>query len=210
MKQHNKQRQSSEKKKQMMTKLFVVALFIIATCLTSCKKDDEKAIPDPEGTIECNIGVEKCEILLGGLIDDDIYISHSTPVDIHVNLLWAPPDNFSMTISGYYPEQHLWITDIPKYGYGTFTSSIICNVGRVRGLGDITEIPDPDCFDNKLYSKAGYGYVIKFPNSILKDFYVRMYVVGPIRNTSDKVIGIKVKYQYPFEPQGTITTFEKK
>ena len=184
----------------MKTKLFIITLFAVAICFSSCKKEDEKPIPDPEGTIECSLGLEECKLLFMNCIDDD-FIEQSWTVDIHVNLLWMSPDDFSMTISGYYHEAMLWILDLPHQGYGTFNTSIICNVGRVRGLGDITEIPEPECFDNKLYSHAGYGYVIKFPYaSLISDIYVRMYVVGPIRDDSGEIIGLNVKYQYPFIP----------
>jgi len=179
--------------KQMTTKLFMVALLVVATCFASCKKES-----DPEGTIECRLGLEQCHLLFANRLDDGFPYTHI--VDIHINLLWTPPDNFSMNISGYYPEPKLTIDDCLLCGYGTFTSSIISNVGKVKGLGDITKIPSSDSFDNKLSIKAGYGYVIRFPNPIIKDCYVRMYVVGTIRNNSGKIIGFKVKYQHPFKP----------
>jgi hypothetical protein len=190
----------SEDAKQIMAKLFMVTLFVVATCLASCKKENASSFlpSDHERTIECSIGLEECNLLFMNCVCDDLV--ETMTVDVHVKLLWTPPDNFSMAISGYFHEPDVWITDLPKHGYGTFTSSIICNVGKVKGLGEITEIPNSDCFDDKLRSNAGYGYVIRFPNPLISDYYVRMYVVGPIYNTSKEVIGVKVKYQYPFEP----------
>ena len=174
--------------------LRIIPALICGICFaSSCKEEkEEKVLPDPEGTIECVIDAEGHIIIIHDLKDNK-----GNSYDLHSFFSWSFPDNILMTNYGYYPDPDIDISGIDFSGFGTM-SSFISNVGKVNGLNDIIKIPTSDIFGKKLSSETGYGYVINFKQS--HPIYARLYVVGPIVNNSDEVIGVKVKYQYPFEP----------
>ena len=165
---------------------------VISNITLVAQWEEEKVLPDPDGTIECVIDAEGHIIIIHDLKDNK-----ENSYDLHSFFSWSFPDNISMTNNGYYPDPNIDISGIDFSGFGTM-SSFISNVGKVNGLNDIIEIPNSDSFGNKLYSEAGYGYVINFMQ--FHSIYARLYVVGPIVNNSGSAIGVKVKYQYPFEP----------
>jgi len=185
--------QSKEKvSKKMSTKFIIVTLFVASTCFLSCGKEkEEKVLPDPEGTVECIIDAEGYNLIIHDLKDNK-----GNSYDLHSFFSWSFPDNIRMTNSGYYPNPDIDISDIDFSGFGNM-SSFISNVGKVKGLGNIVKIPPLESFGNKLSSEAENGYVINFLQ--FQTIYARMYVVGPIVNNSGNVIGVKVKYHYPFE-----------
>jgi hypothetical protein len=103
--------------------------------------------------------------------------------------------NFSFDARGYtssgYPE-----TDDP-------TGGEIADVGEVGGLGDVLGKPAMG-WTTLGAVEVGHGYVARFrhsrnyANTSLPYFYARLYVTGWLLDTSDGMIGAKVKYQLPF------------
>ncbi len=74
-------------------------------------------------------------------------------------------------------------------------SGTITNLGIVNGLGSITTIPTSG-YSSQTSVELNHGYVIQLECGI----YARLYVVDWIVNTSNGIIGAKVKYQFPFNP----------
>jgi len=125
-------------------------------------------------------------------------ISQSSQINIGGGYIaWAPPDNFDLV------------------GYGTtYNGSLgvsICDLGEMRGLGNITSIPQAgyidgggSVFNTAAACEVGHGYVIKaeYRGSSYSVTYVRLYVQESIVSTSGGVMGAKVKYQYPFTDSG--------
>lgn len=73
----------------------------------------------------------------------------------------------------------------------------ITDVGSVKGLASIKSIP-LDGWADEVGVRPGHGYVIGGNNEIT---YMRLYVVEYIKGASDGgVIGVAVKYQYPWHP----------
>ena|GEM_PF-993969 len=109
--------------------------------------------------------------------------------------------------------------DIPSYGYikwigpdnfnvnsGSYGSVSICNLGAMKGLGNITNIPQtgfttPQYSTTTVACEEGHGYVINFGGSMC----VRLYMEESIINTAGGVMGAKVKYQFPFAPTYKVT-----
>ncbi|MDR1895400.1 MAG: hypothetical protein LBR10_01250 [Prevotellaceae bacterium] len=141
--------------------------------------DSDSPAPDPEGTVTANI-------------------SRNTGIDItnngakYGNIKWISPYNFSLEGNSY-----------PSY-----SSVSICDLGTMRGLGDIVAIPStgftaPAGENTSIVCKPGHGYLVSFNanyqyirNCII---YVRIYVVESVVNITGGITGAKVKYQYPFE-----------
>ena len=182
-------------KMKIAVQILVVA-FIGATCMMSCKKDRTET--DPIGTLE--LGVISQEFVTENLVDPngldfDLYSTF--------NLSWESPNNIKTTVfnKGWYPALNDWATTQKFAGFGIFDIDGICSVGKVKGLGNITEIPLSG-YTNTITCAVGYGYVIHYSGApwISQDSYARMYVVEKIVNPSNEVIGARVMYQYPFGP----------
>jgi hypothetical protein len=108
-----------------------------------------------------------------------------------------------------YPEYYDWNSQVS-----------ICNLGAMKGLGNITAIPSsgftvPMSSNYSVACEAGHGYVVKIEGKLegteagkIKGksegygltIYVRLYVEEPIVDTFGGIMGAKVKYQYPFNP----------
>jgi hypothetical protein len=151
--------------------------------LNNCSKDDDPAnpdntVPDPVGTITANISKE--------VRIDVPSFTDSTGYHDGGYIRWDAPDNFYLYASRYYVS--------------------ICDLGVMKGLGNITSIPDagftvPTTSTNGTVAcEVGHGYVVRFHNlgsssgQVYNDQYVRLYVVESISG------GAKVKYQFPFNP----------
>jgi len=125
-------------------------------------------------------------------------ISTTTRIDITNNqdngyIKWTGPDNFNI-YGGYYNTRLV----------------SICNLGAMKGLGNITNIPQtsyttPQYSTTTVACEVGHGYVIKFESLNYGTLFVRLYVQESIINTSGGVMGAMVKYQYPFAPPFTVT-----
>jgi hypothetical protein len=175
-------------------KFYFVYLLLAATMIfAGCDKDnqdnpdnsdpEETIVPDPEGTITANISKSSS-------------IDVSTANTYFGVIRWDSPDNFYLTVN-------------MSPFTGTFRYSI-CNLGAMKGLGNITSIPStggfttPSHLNDEVACETGHGYVMKFDrgNDVVteKIVYVRLYVVESIVSTSGGIMGAKVKYQYPFNP----------
>jgi hypothetical protein len=93
------------------------------------------------------------------------------------------------------------------YLYASYYYVFICNLGAMKGLGNITSIPStgftvPARTNYSVACEVGHGYV---DNPAYDDrtevVYVRLYVVESIIDTGGGIMGAKVKYQYPFVPE---------
>ncbi|MDR1864015.1 MAG: DUF1566 domain-containing protein [Bacteroidales bacterium] len=126
-----------------------------------------------------------------------VNLSGSTGIEIkngHTigHIRWTGPDNFYLSEDYYY-----------------YMVSI-CDLGAMRGLGNITAIPStgfstPATSNTSVACEPGHGYVVKFVRGDYRPgdppgLYVRLYVEEPVVSTTGGIMGAKVKYQYPFEP----------
>ena len=169
-------------------KNYLIALFSIALIsMSSCSKDDdEQSAPDPQGTITANIS-ESTRISFF-----DEYMNYEI-----LELYLYFPNNF--IIYG----KEIFDHSYSKWYYCYIS---VCNVGKIRGLGDIKKIPQTGFstekkLDTSIACEVGYGYVFKIRSEFSnRDFYVRLYVEELLVSTLGGIIGAKVKYQYPFEP----------
>jgi hypothetical protein len=168
----------------------------------SCSKDNNKntnketpnnnvsnnEAPDPEGTITVNISENTEAILQVGIYYTGI-------------VSWIPPDNLYIEAGLYYRVVDHRLTNYPRY-------VSICNLGKMKGLGNITQIPqtgfsNPAKEISSIACESGHGYVLKFEDIERHEsqpVYARLYVVEPIVSIYGGIMGAKVKYQYPFEP----------
>ena len=180
----------------------LIVAFIGVACMMSCKKDSKGT--DSKETLE--LGVISQEFITKNLVEPNLlkeFDLYST-----YNVSWESPNNIKTTLfnKGWFPALNEWATTQKFAGFGIFDIDGICSVGKVWGLGAITEIPTSG-YTNTVICEVGCGYVIRYSDAPFDfDFYTshmltyaRMYVVEQIVNTSNEVIGAKVKYQYPFE-----------
>ncbi|MDR0873810.1 MAG: DUF5036 family protein [Prevotellaceae bacterium] len=75
----------------------------------------------------------------------------------------------------------------------------VVNIGRVNGLGSIKKTPSSG-WTTGTAVEPGSGYVFRM-NDAGGYTYARLYVVEWIIDTSGGIMGAKVKYQYPFNPE---------
>ncbi|MDR0968966.1 MAG: BACON domain-containing protein, partial [Lentimicrobiaceae bacterium] len=161
-----------------MKRIFLFGM-LAAFLVCGCKKNDEPVNPnnpdtpvaDPEGTITANI-------------------SETTHINVPGGgtIAWVNPNNFSLSSNS-----------------NTLVS--ICDMGAMKGLGNIVKIPETGYtiptsdIITDVASQIGHGYVIKFErqSQTIPPVFVRLYVEEPITNAFDEILGVKVKYQYPFE-----------
>ncbi|MDR0737598.1 MAG: hypothetical protein LBF39_00835, partial [Prevotellaceae bacterium] len=151
-----------------MTKFFkimasVLAIAAFAAATVSCSKDDDPndpnhVVPDPEGTITANISSDT-RIIIRDVNYDAGYIG------------WISPDNL-----------YLYLYNSNRYQIS------ICDLGEMKGLGNITSIPSTGytiaASSNKSVAcESGHGYVVKFEDGAL--IYARLYVVEPIVRDGD-------------------------
>jgi hypothetical protein len=172
---------------KIMASMLMIAAF--AAVAVSCSKDEDPSdpndpnsvVPDPEGTITANISPDTRIIVRD--------VDYNSNVG---NIGWTRPDNFDL-----YSD------------FGDVYVSI-CDLGEMKGLGNITSIPSTGYTtptyahrgDESVACEAGHGYVVKFeifsnnPNLNREPIYTRLYVVEPIVSTVGGIMGAKVKYYY--------------
>jgi len=117
-------------------------------------------------------------------------ISQNTRIDIPGigSISWTEPDNFALKCEEY---DYLYIVSI-------------CDLGEMKGLGNITNNPTtgftvPAWENTAVACQSGHGYVVKFEKPFAATQYVRLYVAEPITSFGSSIIGAKVKYLYKFE-----------
>ena len=166
---------------------FLVKSLLIVSLIfaVGCDKDDDDdgsgnntTIKDPEGAITGNISSNP---------NVSITIVPEGAGGFYIG--WTGPSNFSLGCYNLYDSGEIFIYD----------------AGKVRGLGDITKIPTSGFSTrpgNSIACEVGHGYIIKYTSGRMTApvYYVRLYVVEDIVNTSGGIFGTKVKYQHPFEP----------
>ena len=179
------------KVKLNLRKVIAIAICLAGvTMFSGCNKDEPDNSPDIENNGNENGNGNTTIADPVGTITANI--SESTMIEILSGgyILWAKPNNFYLYHS---------------HGYVGPTVSI-CNLGAMRGLGNITNIPqtgytNPGNVNKEVACEIGNGYVIKFEGGALTaPLFVRLYVVESIISTSGGIMGAKVKYQYPFKP----------
>ena len=159
-----------------------------------CKKDNDSGssptdpntpVPDPEGTITANIS-ENTSIGVSETFQGFLTIG--------AIIKWINPNNFDLS------------------SYSEFSTCLvsICDMGEMRGLGNITNIPEtgftvPSTSNKTVACQKGHGYLIKFGRSN-SSVLVSLYVEESIVNANNEIIGAKVKYQYPFPVTLTVST----
>jgi hypothetical protein len=138
--------------------------------------DPDNSVPDPEGTITVNLS-------------SGIGIEVKDGEHWYGYIKWTGPDNFYL--DGY-------------INAGGIKFSI-CDLGVMRGLGNITAIPStgftvPAEQNTSVACETGHGYVVKAENNMTGNniTYIRLYVIESIVSTTGGIMGAKVKYQYPF------------
>ena len=164
-----------------------MSLFMVLGIVTAaCSSDDDKfdilqrtaiqSVQDPEGTIVLNMhqdGGSYGYYTLGFNYNNDGGYSFVFQFDLKIN----SANNFQ-TYSGY---------------------TEIVSVGSVSGLSGVVQAPR-NGWATSAAVVPGTGYVLRFKNpNTEKNYYMRLYVVDYITNTSGGIIGATVKYQCPWE-----------
>lgn len=157
-------------------------------CMGGCASGDDgtlpgggsgNELPDPPGTV--TVQMRYAEYITSG--NEVKYVTY--PVYIKESISLNANGNF--TYEGHY------------------SSGKFINVGPVRGLADVTSIPDVSSgwSDNSL-AMPGYGYVSGWWSGSTDPYLcdpVRWYVVDYITDGLGNRIGVLAKYQYPFESE---------
>jgi len=170
--------------------ILATAAVVLMAALAGCGKSADNPSPnDPNTPVADPEGTMTANI------------SQTTEIGIQScgNIRWTTPNNFNLV--GYATAQNS----------GVFS---ICDLGAMRGLGNITSIPQSGYIDgggsiinSAAACEVGHGYVIKaeYQGSVWSTTYVRLYVEESIISTDGGIMGAKVKYQYPFTPSCTVT-----
>ncbi len=163
---------------KLITKFLMTCLLATATSCTIDSNgllENTDVLTEPWGTATANI------------IHASYSIVVTTNEGYYGSIGWIDPGNFYF------------------FSNNSNVNVSICDVGRIRGVVDITEIPTKGFTEPKnnkailIDGKVGHGYVLKFTCDGASDVYVRMYVVRPTINRIKRK-GVEVRYQYPFEP----------
>ena len=72
--------------------------------------------------------------------------------------------------------------------------SSIASVGKVKGLGRITEVPGGG-WASQVAVSVGYGYVVRWKSNDASEYsYARVYVEDKIVGTSGGILGYQISY----------------
>jgi len=171
----------------------LILLNITLFSVTGCKNKDN--LEEPKITFLDGPDTPKDTTVVKDPEDTfTVNIGENAGINIPINgrIYWTAPNNF--------------------YVSGNPYSVSICDLGKVKGLGYITEIPKkvfttPLLFNSAIACEPGHGYVVKFERgNTVPPQYVRLYVVKHLYNTYGEIVGEEVKYQYPFEPTTLIVS----
>jgi len=161
-------------------------------------------VADPEGTVDLTINYMSAStgmtlVLWNGTDEDPLKDSSGGPLVSYSQVQMGIRDtsmNFSFQAIGWMYKGGVAEANDP-------TGGEIVDVGEVGGLGDVVEKPTLGWI-SLCAVEVRHGYVARFRHSInygdtsLPYFYARLYVTGWLLDTSDGMIGAKVKYQLPF------------
>lgn len=160
----------------LRTSFFSLVTILFFGCSDS-NSEEELEAQDPIGTMIANISTTT-----GISFSDEEY-------NINGSLKWCTPNNLLLETGNLsFP---IWVS--------------MCTLGDVKCLSSIKSIPNSgftkpvNVKQNQIACEPGYGYIIKVSDNSGNSFYVRLYVVEYLVN-STSVIGAKIKYQYPFIP----------
>ena len=160
--------------------LFIFAA-IAAFLFTSCeeKYNGGDAVPDPKGTLTLNMynmaGPDGVELTFD-----------EAGVEGHTTLQISMANNL----------------EVAGVGLETADSKLICDLGRLAGIGNIRRLESVGWSD-KHAIRAGHGYIVRVAtktNEERLDKFARMYSSYLFKNPDGFVDGAFVKYQYPFVP----------
>ncbi len=180
--------------------LVLSALAFLSECGWLTPADKEKT-PDPEGTVEVNINTTvngTPVVLYSGPIDEGDYCCSGQEFDAQetVEVFFGVDKNINFHITHHYGDASNW-------GWFQNEGGELADLGKVSGLGDVTDIPETG-WATTIAATKGHGYVLRYKHSInMNDdsfpmhyatIYVEDYLMGSI---SGGVIGIKMKYKNP-------------
>lgn len=166
-----------------MKKLFNKYLFLLcvafgALIFSSCSKDDD-AENDNSGPVinpDKNIPDPKGTITMNMMVGDD------KDKSVSINDFGTIQINSAYNFMG--------------YGGSSYYSFV--SLGKMKGLGNVTAIPQ-DGWNYSVAVNPGEGYVVRYKGYYdSQAIYARLYVVSEIAGTSGGIIGYTIKCQAPF------------
>lgn len=164
-------------KKHLFNRLSIILLAMIGTFpFTSCSDDEA---PDPDR---------------GQIIDPDADVDDPTST---VSLAMRNQDNGNTRLG------YIYIDDGNNF---SGSSSYFASIGKVRGLGNVSDIPTSG-WASQVAVNPGYGYVAY--NGGDNQFY-RIYVEDYIVSTGGGIIGADIKYQTPFKGRDEAISLDQK
>lgn len=164
-------------KKHLFNRLSIILLAMIGTFpFTSCSDDEA---PDPDR---------------GQIIDPDADVDDPTGT---VSLAMRNQDNGNTRLG------YIYIDDGNNF---SGSSSYFASIGKVRGLGNVSDIPTSG-WASQVAVNPGYGYVAY--NGGDRQFY-RIYVEDYIVSTGGGIIGADIKYQTPFKGRDEAISLDQK
>lgn len=164
-------------KKHLFNRLSIILLAMIGIFpFTSCSDDEA---PDPDR---------------GQIIDPDADVDDPTGT---VSLAMRNQDNGNTRLG------YIYIDDGNNF---SGSSSYFASIGKVRGLGNVSDIPTSG-WASQVAVNPGYGYVAY--NGGDRQFY-RIYVEDYIVSTGGGIIGADIKYQTPFKGRDEAISLDQK
>ncbi len=173
--------------------LFICLIYLV----TACKPEDTTP-PDPVGT---NTYIFRAEEKGYNL---DLY--KSTDDDPLHNFVWIRFGLSSNALNFGFITVNYINSDFSSsyYNIRYENGGEIVNLGKVDGLGSITDIPTSG-WTSSSAAEVGHGYVVRYKhtseygNTALPYYYARFYVTEYINNTTGGIGFVKVKYQNDFK-----------
>jgi hypothetical protein len=158
-------------------KAVATGLALAMLSLPTCWRDQStQPTPDPEGTITSSLSHTSSGI-------DQITLDFTNGT---VNAYYSLPANCGKAVAYIKSTTNLTV-GCPDYW--------IADVGHVDGLGDVKSIPSAG---HTVTSSCviGNGYVVALQNNT----YARVYANKWMESISGGILGVQIKWQYPFDP----------